>query len=92
MFTLLCLTLAFIATCLASTTPPQVHVVSGCVHNGVTYKLGESFQESPCSPCYCSNDGRVSCAIVDCFFTLCADAIHDPTKCCPVCPNGRLLV
>jgi hypothetical protein len=92
MFSILCVLSAVVAACLANTTPPQpVTVAPGCVVNGVTYKAGERFHKSPCRPCYCSADGHINCAIVDCFFTPCVDAIHDPTKCCPVCPNGRSL-
>jgi hypothetical protein len=33
--------------------------------------------------------GRAQCAIADCFIVQCVDSYNDPTKCCPVCPNGK---
>ncbi|KAH3835311.1 von Willebrand factor C domain-containing protein 2-like [Dreissena polymorpha] len=61
---------------------------AGCTWNGTFYKEGASIHKSPCEPCQCGHDGHIFCAIVDCFFTPCVDSVHDPTKCCPVCPNG----
>ncbi|XP_063435528.1 kielin/chordin-like protein [Mytilus trossulus] len=67
---------------------PSISVASGCSKNGKLYKEGESFQPTPCEHCFC-NGGKVICAIADCFMPTCVDAVHDPTKCCSVCPNGR---
>ncbi|KAK3088755.1 hypothetical protein FSP39_023368 [Pinctada imbricata] len=75
-----------LAVCYARTTPPHF-TTSRCLHNGKTYQVG-SFQPSPCEHCQCTSTGRAFCAIADCFITPCVDSIHDPTKCCPVCPNG----
>ena len=73
----------------SATTLPPIKIAE-CVRNGMTYAPGESFSPSPCEHCYC-NGGNVACAIADCFGAPCADAIHDPKRCCPVCPNGKLL-
>ncbi|XP_052098796.1 kielin/chordin-like protein [Mytilus californianus] len=67
---------------------PSISVVSGCSKDGKLYKEGASFQPTPCEHCFC-NGGKVICAIADCFMPMCVDAVHDPTKCCSVCPNGR---
>ncbi|XP_060572485.1 von Willebrand factor C domain-containing protein 2-like [Ruditapes philippinarum] len=87
MFSFICVLLAVITSCLANSTPPTLKQV--CVRDGKTYQIGQSFQPTPCEHCFCSADGRVVCAIADCFFTPCVDAVHDPTKCCPQCPNGE---
>ncbi|WAR00055.1 VWC2-like protein [Mya arenaria] len=50
--------------------------------------MGDSIRKSACEPCYCGHNGHINCAIVDCFFTLCVDSVHDPDHCCPQCPNG----
>ncbi|KAL4230644.1 von Willebrand factor C domain-containing protein 2-like [Mactra antiquata] len=77
---------ALIGVTLCNTKPPMI--AATCTYNGITYHSGESFQPSPCEHCYCPPGGHVACAIADCFFTPCVDAVHDPTKCCPQCPNG----
>ncbi|OWF36717.1 von Willebrand factor C domain-containing protein 2-like [Mizuhopecten yessoensis] len=59
-----------------------------CLVNGTYYSPGESFQRDPCSPCFCGDNGQTNCAIVDCFFTPCVNPVNDPTKCCPICPDG----
>ncbi|XP_060073928.1 von Willebrand factor C domain-containing protein 2-like [Ylistrum balloti] len=68
------------------TTPPVLK--ARCLVNGTYYNAGESFQKSPCSPCFCGNNGQPICAITDCFFTPCVNPVTDPTKCCPTCPDG----
>ncbi|KAK7112333.1 hypothetical protein V1264_011804 [Littorina saxatilis] len=60
--------------------------MAGCMHDGKWYPEGGS-NNNPCMPCHCYQ-GRMVCAIVDCFFTPCVDSVRDPTKCCPICPNG----
>jgi hypothetical protein len=60
----------------------------GCHRNGKFYKEGSSFKPSPCEWCQCVQ-GRAQCAIADCFIVQCVDSYNDPTKCCPVCPNGK---
>ncbi|XP_033760955.1 von Willebrand factor C domain-containing protein 2-like [Pecten maximus] len=61
---------------------------NGCTHQGKQYPDGP-FKPSACEHCQCdAASGRVSCAIADCFFSPCVDAIHKPDVCCPVCPNG----
>ena len=82
MFSVIGIVLALTATCFATSPLPV------CVRDGKTYQVGESFQPTPCEHCFCSPDGRDVCAVADCFFTPCVDAVHDPTKCCPQCPNG----
>merc|ERR1712226_297275 len=83
----LCLVLATCATCTLSQLL-AVTQAPGCTQHGHTYAVGESFQPSPCEHCFCSPSGQVACAITDCFFTMCVDAVHDPKHCCPTCPNG----
>ncbi|XP_061188123.1 von Willebrand factor C domain-containing protein 2-like [Saccostrea echinata] len=68
--------------------PILATTVPGCLYHGKWYQAG-SFQHSPCEPCQCTSSGQAYCAIVDCFFDGCVDAVHDPNKCCPQCPNGR---
>ncbi|XP_060575015.1 brorin-like isoform X2 [Ruditapes philippinarum] len=87
MFSFICLLFAFTTSCLAKSTPPTLKHV--CVRDGKTYQIGERFRPTPCEHCFCSADGHHMCAIVDCFFTPCVDAVHDPKKCCPQCPNGE---
>ncbi|KAK3605871.1 hypothetical protein CHS0354_017776 [Potamilus streckersoni] len=79
----LCCTLFHYVFSVPTTTLPP-----GCVRDGKHYAVQQSFQPSPCEHCTCSLSGEVFCAIADCFITPCVDAVHDPTKCCPVCPNG----
>ena len=70
-------------------TPPIfVTIQPGCHINGKFYKEGSSFKPSPCEWCQCVQ-GRAQCAIADCFIVQCVDSYNDPTKCCPVCPNGK---
>lgn len=69
--------------------PMTATAPNGCMHEGTHYNIGDSFQPSPCEHCYCTPDGNVACAIADCFFVPCVDAVHDPKQCCPVCPNGK---
>ncbi|KAL3870502.1 hypothetical protein ACJMK2_038557 [Sinanodonta woodiana] len=78
----LCCTLYHFVLSVPTTVPP------GCVRDGKHYAVQESFQPSPCEHCMCTIHGEVACAIADCFITPCVDAVHDPTQCCPVCPNG----
>lgn len=74
---------AQLATAILATVPQE------CTYHGKTYPLGHSFHPSPCEHCTCTQMGRVMCAIADCFFTPCVNPIHDPNKCCPVCPDGK---
>nr|XP_034303064.1 brorin-like [Crassostrea gigas] len=80
----LCLT----ATIFLTVTGQDLVTSSGCLYHGKVYPVG-SFDPSPCEICQCSSSGQAYCAIVDCFSVGCADAVHDPNQCCPVCPNGR---
>ena len=86
MLSLICLTLAFIATC--STYNPRY-----CKYNGVTYKPGDSFKPWQCENCVCDSDGHLSCVTTECTDQInlqCADRTYDPERCCPYfCPNGR---
>ena len=61
----------------------------GCYRNGTFYEEGSQFQPTPCEHCYC-NSGIIQCRIAQCYITLCVDPVHDPNKCCPDCPNGKL--
>ncbi|XP_069104659.1 von Willebrand factor C domain-containing protein 2-like [Argopecten irradians] len=61
---------------------------NGCMHNGKQYPVG-AFKPSACEHCQCDHTGRVNCAIQDCFYSPCVDAVHKPDVCCPVCPNGN---
>ncbi|KAL4230970.1 von Willebrand factor C domain-containing protein 2-like [Mactra antiquata] len=68
----------------------DVLLAATCDYNGVTYNAGESFQPSPCEHCFCSpQGGRAMCAIADCAMPPCVNPVHDPTKCCPTCPDGH---
>lgn len=70
-------------------TPPTfVTIQPGCHRDGKFYKEGSSFKPSACEWCQCVQ-GRPRCLIADCFIVQCVDSYHDPTKCCPVCPNGK---
>ncbi|KAK6188596.1 hypothetical protein SNE40_004741 [Patella caerulea] len=60
----------------------------GCLHNGKMYKEGEKVSTDPCSPCFCSTDGLMSCMVVDCITPSCVDSIKSPNHCCSTCPNG----
>uniref|UniRef100_A0A8W8KPL4 VWFC domain-containing protein n=1 Tax=Magallana gigas TaxID=29159 RepID=A0A8W8KPL4_MAGGI len=80
----LCLT----ATIFLTVTGQDLVTSSGCLYHGKVYPVG-SFDPSPCEICQCSSSGQAYCAIVDCFSVGCADAVHDPNQCCPVCPNVR---
>ncbi|XP_062574847.1 von Willebrand factor C domain-containing protein 2-like [Saccostrea cucullata] len=68
--------------------PVLATAASGCLYHGKHYPIGP-FKPSACEPCHCTSSGQAYCAIVDCFFGGCVDAVHDPDHCCPVCPNGR---
>ena len=74
---------------LVASVLPTATVIPECQHNGKTYAPFQSFNPSPCEHCMCSSNGRVACAIADCFFTPCVDAVHDPKRCCPICPHGN---
>ena len=67
----------------AKYSPPTLH----CLHNGQVYPLG-NFQPSVCAHCHCDDLGHVTCAPEFCPPPRCVDVIKDPSKCCPVCPNG----
>ncbi|XP_056009581.1 von Willebrand factor C domain-containing protein 2-like [Ostrea edulis] len=87
--------LTFLSICLFATvfiTVSSQDLLStstaGCLYHGKYYPVG-SFKPSACQPCQCTSSGQAFCAIVDCFFGGCVDAVHNPDHCCPVCPNGR---
>merc|ERR1712154_121455 len=61
---------------------------NGCFFEGKWYQEHAQNNTNPCRPCTCYS-GQMACAIVDCFFEPCVDAVHDPKHCCPTCPNGR---
>jgi len=59
----------------------------GCMYEGKLYQFGP-FKPSPCKHCQCDHSGRAFCAIEDCFFNRCVDAVRKNDTCCPVCLNG----
>jgi len=70
-----------------SVDPPHLATLKpGCHYQGKWYNEGEGNGDL-CQPCHCYS-GRMACAIIDCFFQPCVDAVKDPQQCCPVCPNG----
>lgn len=85
---LIILAFCFVICPLLNALSTPLTPVMGCMKDGKFYHEGAQFHPSPCEHCYCNN-GRVMCAIADCFMTPCVDAVHDPTKCCPTCPNGE---
>ncbi|XP_005106989.1 von Willebrand factor C domain-containing protein 2-like [Aplysia californica] len=82
LFSFSCLSLLLVTVVTGMTVKP------GCERNGVMYKPGEKFSPSPCEFCHCQDNGQAMCAIQDCAFPPCVDAVFKPDQCCPVCPNG----
>ncbi|XP_035678210.1 kielin/chordin-like protein [Branchiostoma floridae] len=56
----------------------------GCQHGDGIVPLGASFQEDPCTTCHCYG-GHMACAVVACAAPPCANPVHVPGQCCPVC-------
>nr|XP_011427212.2 von Willebrand factor C domain-containing protein 2-like [Crassostrea gigas] len=72
----------------ACALPTDLVPTPQCLYNGHIYPPG-TFQPSVCVHCQCSSTGQVTCAPQFCPPPICVDAVKDPSKCCPVCPNGR---
>ena len=70
-------------------TPVSPAVPTGCNYRGQHYQTDQHFQPSPCEHCFCGRDGQAACAVTDCPYMVCVDAVNDPKECCPVCPNGE---
>lgn len=56
-----------------------------CVHENTTYKSGNEWKLDSCRKCKCVS-GHIECTEMVCP-QVCMDAIHEPGKCCPVCPG-----
>ena len=82
-FLISCVFQILLSAKVAKYSPPTLH----CLHNGQVYPLG-NFQPSVCAHCHCDDLGHVTCAPELCPPPRCVDFIKDPSKCCPVCPNG----
>jgi hypothetical protein len=59
-----------------------------CVHDGVAYEVGETFDGENCRPCRCANDGVVVCGVSACstcesFPPLYSDALLEARRCDP---------
>ncbi|XP_071101927.1 von Willebrand factor C domain-containing protein 2-like [Haliotis cracherodii] len=63
--------------------------VAGCVYKGNTYKIGEHMNTSPCSPCTCTDGGRMMCMAIDCAPPICVNHVRKPNQCCQTCPDGN---
>lgn len=74
----------------ACALPTDLVPTPQCLYNGHIYPPG-TFQPSVCVHCQCSSTGQVTCAPQFCPPPICVDAVKDPSKCCPVCPNGNLI-
>lgn len=74
----------------ACTLPTDLVPTHQCLYNGQLYPPG-AFQPSVCVHCQCSSTEQVTCAPQFCLPPICVDVVKDPSKCCPVCPNGNLI-
>lgn len=74
----------------ACTLPTDLVPTPQCLYNGQLYPPG-AFQPSVCVHCQCSSTGQVTCAPQFCPPPICVDVVKDPSKCCPVCPNGNII-
>ena len=62
-----------------------------CVHNGYTYKVGQTWKENNgCSNCFCYA-GEAQCSAATCEVTKCEPGYylhHAEGECCPTCVKG----
>merc|ERR1712154_120619 len=77
------------AACFALALGAIPPVRQTCTWGGHTFQPGETYSPDPCTNCTCEGHGRPMCAMMACMMPACVDAVHDPTMCCPVCPNGE---
>ena len=73
-----------------------VCVEYGCKYNGISYKRGSSIlTHDVCRKCYCPWEGEYGgeavCLDLLCPSLNCVDPHKPAGKCCPVCPNGKML-
>ncbi|CAH1261512.1 COL6A6 [Branchiostoma lanceolatum] len=79
--------------CLPADCPNPVYfkgqccpVCAGCLEGDVLIPVGCDYQPDPCTYCHCEAVGAAPiCAVQDCARPPCANPVHVPGQCCPVC-------